>query len=104
MVTCFVRGTLEVLPKTWKKGGLQLDETGVRWAAGMRLSGGGWLFPPSVRVQNVREVEGRERLRIKANFFQVVEATIGNGEVQLAVPRDSVTLVVRRVQSYEERS
>jgi hypothetical protein len=58
-------------------------------------------LPPKVRVQVVREVAGREALRIKPGFFQVIEADTERGNIRLAVPRDSVALVVERLTAEE---
>jgi hypothetical protein len=55
-----------------------------------------------VRVRAVREVTGGERLHIKPNFFQVIEAETERGELHLAVPRDSVSLVVERLTAVND--
>jgi hypothetical protein len=45
-----------------------------------------------------RDVEGREKLRVKAGFFQIIEVNARSADLQLAVPKDSVALVVSRIQ------
>jgi hypothetical protein len=97
-VTCFVRSSFDPLPRKWKQGGLQLDGAGMHWAPGMRMRGGGSLLPSPLQVKGVREVEGGERMRVKAGFFQVIEVNTASGELLLAVPRDSVALVVDRLR------
>jgi len=52
-------------------------------------------------VRTVREVAGGERMRIKAGFVQVIEADTDSGQLLLAVPRDSVALVVERLRTGE---
>lgn len=99
IVTCFVRASFDPLPRRWKQGGLQLDQGGARWAPGFRLRGGGSPLPSPVRVEFVREVTGSEGWRIKPGFFQVIEAATERGDLRLAVPRDSVALVVERLTS-----
>jgi hypothetical protein len=56
-------------------------------------------LPSQVHVQSVREVMGREGLHIKPGFFQVIEAVTERGDLRLAVPRDSVAVVVERLTS-----
>ncbi len=101
VVSCFLCAAVEGLPQRWKMGGLQLDASGIRWAPGMRLRGGGSLLPSSLQVQTVREVRGwgRERMYVKHRIFQIIEATSDRGRLQLAVPRDSVALVVNRLRA-----
>ena len=99
VITCFLRASFEPLPGRWKQGGLQLDQDGARWAPGSRLRGGGSPLPSPVLVHTVREVRGGERLHIKPGFYQVIEADTERGELRLAVPKDSVALVVEGLQS-----
>jgi hypothetical protein len=101
VITCFLSGSFDPLPGRWKQGGLHLDQAGARWAPGFHLRGGGSPLPSQVRVQTVREVMGREMLRIKPGVFQVIEADTERGYLRLAVPRDSVALVVERLTSGE---
>jgi hypothetical protein len=101
LVTCFLRASFDPLPRKWKQGGLQLDQDGARWAPGFWMRGGGSPLPSQVHVQAVREVTGDEGLHIKPGFFQVVEAVTERGGLRLAVPRDSVALVVERLTSGE---
>lgn len=101
-MTCILRASFEPFPQKWKQGGLQLDGTGIRWARGLRLSGGGTLLPTPVTVRTVREVEGAERIHVKARFFQVIEASTALGDLLLGVPKDSVALVVDRLRSGEQ--
>jgi hypothetical protein len=58
-------------------------------------------LPSQVYAQSVREVTRSEGLRIKPGFFQVIEAATEQGDLRLAVPRDSVALVVERLTSGE---
>ena len=58
-------------------------------------------MPSQVHVRSVREVTGDEGLHIKPGFFQVIEAVTERGDLRLAVPRDSVALVVERLTSGE---
>lgn len=99
LITCFVRASFDPLPRRWKQGGLQLDQDGARWAPGFRLRGGGSPLPSRVRVQTVREVMRGETLRIKPGLFQVIEADTDRGDLRLAVPKDSVALVVEWFRS-----
>lgn len=101
VITCFLRASFDPLPGKWKHGGLHLDQDGARWVPGLRLRGGGSPLPSQVRVQTVREVKRGEALRIKPGFFQVIEADTERGSLRLAVPRDSVALVVERLVSGE---
>jgi hypothetical protein len=41
---------------------------------------------------------------VKPGFFQVIEATTDRGDLLLAVPKDSVALVVNRLRADAERS
>jgi len=101
LVTCFLRASFDPLPRRWKQGGLKLDQDGARWAPGFWPRGEGSPLPSQVQVQSVREVTGREGLHIKPGFFQVIEAATAPGDLRLAVPRDSVALVVERLTSGE---
>ena len=101
VVTCFLRASFDPLPRTWKQGGLLLDQDGARWAPGRWLRGGGSPLPSQVHVESVRDVTGDERLHVKPGFFQVIEAATERGDLRLAVPRDSVALVVERLTSGE---
>jgi hypothetical protein len=98
-VTCFLCASFEPFPRRWKQGGLHLSEDGVRWAPGLRLRGGGSPLPSPVVVGTVRGVVGRERMHVKAGFFQVIEATTDRGDLRMAVPKDSVALVVNHLRS-----
>lgn len=102
LVTCLLRASFDPLPRRWNQGALQLDHDGARWAPGLRIRGGGCHLPLPVRVRAVREVTGGERLHIKPNFFQVIEAETERGELHLAVPRDSVSLVVERLTAVND--
>jgi hypothetical protein len=98
LITCFVMASFDPLPRRWKQGGLHLDETGARWSAGFWPRGGGEPLPSEVDVKLVREVTGvREGLHVKKGYFQVIEARTDRGDLYLAVPRDSVALVVERL-------
>ena len=88
VVTCFLRSSFAPFPQKWTQGGLHLNAADARWAPGLRLRGGGSPLP-TVMVQDVRDVEGRERLHVKVGLFQVIEATTEHGELALAVPKDA---------------
>lgn len=102
LVTCFLRASFDPLPRRWKQGGLHLNQNGARWAPGLRPRGGGGLpLPSQVSVRTVREIAGDESWHIKVGIFQVIEADTEAGELRLAIPRDSVALVLERLTSDE---
>jgi hypothetical protein len=53
-------------------------------------------------VQSVRDVARGDGLHAKPGFFQVIEAATERGDLHLAVPRDSVALVLERLTSGEQ--
>jgi hypothetical protein len=65
----------------------------------MRLRTEGTPLSSPIRVIKVREVEGSEKMRLKARIFQVIEVATGLGNVALGVPRDSVAIVEERLRA-----
>jgi hypothetical protein len=59
-------------------------------------------LPLPISVQSVREVARGDRLRAKPGFFQIIEAATERGDLHLAVPRDSVALVLERLTLGEQ--
>jgi len=104
VVACFLCATFAPLPPRWKQGRLQLDVDGVRWGPGLRRRETGLLLPNPLRVQVVRDVRGWERLHIKANAFQIVEVGTDQGQIRLAVSRESVSAVVDHIRANEQHS
>ena len=96
-MSCALSASFHPFPPELQLGGLHLDASGARWAPGTRLHGGGEFLPVPIRVQGIREVVGDEKRRVKARFFQVIETATSMGPIRLAVPRDSVALVVERL-------
>jgi hypothetical protein len=102
VVACFLCATFAPLPPRWKQGRLQLDADGIRWGPGLRRRETGLLLPNPLRVQVVRDVRGWERLHIKANAFQIVEVATDQGQIRLAVSRESVSAVVDHMRATEQ--
>jgi hypothetical protein len=96
-VLCLMRADFATFPRRWKRGYLQLDESGVRWDPGLRWRSGGARLPAPVRVAEVREVDRTERWKMNPMQFQIVEATAADGRLFFGLPRDSVLLVVERL-------
>jgi hypothetical protein len=59
-------------------------------------------LPVPMSVQSVRDVARGDGLHAKPDFFQVIEAATERGDLHLAVPRDSVALVLERLTSGEQ--
>src|SRR5262249_12960788 len=76
-------------------GSPDLRRGGVRWSPGIRLASKPKAIRfSSVQVLRVRDVEGAEKAHLKAHFFRVIEAATESGDLALAVPKDSVALVI----------
>jgi hypothetical protein len=98
VVACFLRASLDAFPKTWKQGWLHLTQPTVCWARGMRQRTDGTALPEPLQVVAVRDVGGPGEWRLKRGFFKVIELETSAGPALLAVPTDSVALVVGRLR------
>ena len=59
-------------------------------------------MPLPISVQSVRDVARGDGLHAKPGFFQIIEAAIERGDLHVAVPRDSVALVLERLTLGEQ--
>jgi hypothetical protein len=98
IVTCHLRSTIPGMPDRFRYGELQLSQTGgITWKPWMRSRGELTPIPTGVTVHRVRPVGGQGEWNIKKGLFEVIEAANWDGKVELAVPTNSVRLVVKRL-------
>jgi hypothetical protein len=106
LVSCFLRASFAPFPRKWKQGGLFLNQSGARWGPGIRVktiarlgnSDVGWPLPLPLQTLEIIESKPWEAFGACRNSkFQVIAARTTEGDLFLAVPRDSLALVLERL-------
>ncbi|WP_232292063.1 DUF2550 family protein [Frankia sp. QA3] len=103
-VSCFLRGAGDALPRRWRQGLLTLDGRTLTWQARVGHRGEARRLPSRLDVEQVREVEGADRLKIKHGLFKIIVCQATSGRVELAVPSLDIPLVRRAIQRDQKAS
>ncbi|EFC85924.1 DUF2550 family protein [Parafrankia sp. EUN1f] len=98
-VTCFLRGAADAVPPRWSFGVLILDGRTLTWRSFYYCSRNRVTRLPSrLDVEQVREVRGAEKFKIKADLFRIVVCQSTSGRLELGLPALDVPLVRRAIQ------